>query len=246
MLFQIKNNQKNVVIVPIHVQHHDSQVSQIFEPDIASDITQAQQKNFEGKKTPAQRMQEYRAWEKNYFQSTWDSTSVVHHHDDEILQVDDSLNKSREFVGLPCQVVRHQEDEILRADDSLNSSHEFVGLLCQGINATRRKTPAERMREYRRRRRNVVESELVQESKHQVPYVEGSEDASLSNYSDLYHDEYRNILRAGITRLRVFLKREPKEKWHSPFNPFVLNTVKSNIDIQFITEEYLCAQYVAM
>ncbi|GFY69584.1 hypothetical protein TNIN_281301 [Trichonephila inaurata madagascariensis] len=59
-----KNNQKNVVIVPIHVQHHDSQVSQIFEPDIASDITQAQQKNFEGKKTPAQRMQEFKAWGK--------------------------------------------------------------------------------------------------------------------------------------------------------------------------------------
>ncbi|GFY43046.1 hypothetical protein TNIN_495391 [Trichonephila inaurata madagascariensis] len=50
MLYQIKkNNQKNVVIVPIHVHHHDSQVSQIFAPCIASDITQAQQKNFEGK-----------------------------------------------------------------------------------------------------------------------------------------------------------------------------------------------------
>ncbi|GFS54182.1 hypothetical protein TNIN_165951 [Trichonephila inaurata madagascariensis] len=92
-----KNNQKNV-IVPIHV-HHDSQISQIFDTDIASDITQAQQKNLEGKKTPAQLMREYRARKKIYLQSTSDSPSV-HHQDDEILQVDDSLNKSHEFVGL--------------------------------------------------------------------------------------------------------------------------------------------------
>ncbi|GFV41804.1 uncharacterized protein TNCV_3629551 [Trichonephila clavipes] len=68
--------------------------------------------------------------------------------------------------------------------DNLNSSHVFIGLPCQDINAIRRKT-AERMREYRRRRRNV-ESERVQEPQHQVPYVEGSEDATLSNYSDFY------------------------------------------------------------
>ncbi|GFY60533.1 hypothetical protein TNIN_313641 [Trichonephila inaurata madagascariensis] len=96
------------------------------------------------KKTPAQRMREYRARKKAHVQSTSDSPLVVH----------------------------HQDDEILLADDNLNTSNEFVVLPCQDINATRRKTPAERMREYRRRRRNVVESELVQESKHQVPYVE--------------------------------------------------------------------------
>ncbi|GFY66935.1 uncharacterized protein TNIN_193591 [Trichonephila inaurata madagascariensis] len=54
------------------------------------------------------------------------------------------------------------------------------------INVTRRKTSAERMREHRRRRRNAVESELVQEPQHQVPYVEGSENATLSSYSDFY------------------------------------------------------------
>ncbi|GFV36915.1 uncharacterized protein TNCV_4767131 [Trichonephila clavipes] len=61
-----------------------------------------------------------------------------------------------------------------------------IGLPCQDINAKRRKTSAERMREYRRRRRNVVQSELVQEPQHQVPYVEGREDATQSNYSDFY------------------------------------------------------------
>jgi hypothetical protein len=57
-------------------------------------------------------------------------------------------------------------------------------------------------------------------------------------------EEYCNIIRAGITRPKVFVKREPFEKWHNPFNPFILNIVKSNTDFQFITEEYSCAAYV--
>ncbi|GFV76732.1 ATP-dependent DNA helicase [Trichonephila clavipes] len=57
-------------------------------------------------------------------------------------------------------------------------------------------------------------------------------------------DEYRNILRAGIKRPRVFVKRGPSEKWHNPFNRFILNLVKSNMGIQFITDEYSCGQYV--
>ena len=56
--------------------------------------------------------------------------------------------------------------------------------------------------------------------------------------------EYVNIIRAGINRPRVFPKRQPYEKWHNPFNRFILNIVKSNTDFQFITEEYSCATYV--
>lgn len=56
--------------------------------------------------------------------------------------------------------------------------------------------------------------------------------------------EYVNIIRAGINRPRVFPKRQPYEKWHNPFNPFILNIVKSNTDFQFITEEYSCATHV--
>jgi hypothetical protein len=41
-----------------------------------------------------------------------------------------------------------------------------------------------------------------------------------------------------------FLKRQPSEKWHNGFNPFLLSIFKSNMDIQFITEEYSCAAYV--
>ncbi|GFR32097.1 hypothetical protein TNCT_423491 [Trichonephila clavata] len=117
-----KNSQKHVVIVPIDVHHrHDSQVSQILDPDKASDITKAQQKKLESKKTPAKSIREYRARKKVRIQSTSDSPSVVHDQDDGILQADDNLNKSHEFVRIPCQET----------------------------NVTRKRTPAERMRDYR-------------------------------------------------------------------------------------------------
>ncbi|XP_044594073.1 uncharacterized protein LOC123271741 [Cotesia glomerata] len=57
-------------------------------------------------------------------------------------------------------------------------------------------------------------------------------------------EEYIQILRSGIQRPRVFLKRQPNEKWNNAFNPFLLSILKSNMDIQFITEEYSCAAYV--
>lgn len=58
------------------------------------------------------------------------------------------------------------------------------------------------------------------------------------------YDMYLTILQAGINRPRVFLKREPSEKWINAFNPFILNILKSNMDLQFIIEEYSCATYV--
>ncbi|GBP71338.1 hypothetical protein EVAR_57722_1 [Eumeta japonica] len=57
-------------------------------------------------------------------------------------------------------------------------------------------------------------------------------------------EEYYNIIKAGVTIPKVFVKREPSEKWHNPFNPFVLNVVLSSTNFQFITEEYSCAAYV--
>ncbi|GFQ81130.1 hypothetical protein TNCT_13341 [Trichonephila clavata] len=138
------------------------------------------------KRTPAQRMRDYRARKKIYLQSNSDSSSVVHHQEDGNLLADDNLNSSLEFVKLPCQdinatrkktppesmrecrarkkvriqstndspsVVHHQDDGILQADDSLNKSHAFVGLPWQDIKATCKRTPAQRMRDYRTRKK---------------------------------------------------------------------------------------------
>ncbi|XP_044575084.1 uncharacterized protein LOC123258884 [Cotesia glomerata] len=57
-------------------------------------------------------------------------------------------------------------------------------------------------------------------------------------------EEYKDILRSGISRPRIFYKRHPSEKWHNTFNPFVFNVLKSNMDFQIITEEYSSAAYV--
>ncbi|CAH2100599.1 unnamed protein product [Euphydryas editha] len=77
------------------------------------------------------------------------------------------------------------------------------------------------------------------------------ESTDYNNIDDFYtknniqsDDEYRNILRAGITRPKIFYKRSPTEKWHNPFNPFVFNILRSNMDFQIITDEYSCAAYV--
>lgn len=77
------------------------------------------------------------------------------------------------------------------------------------------------------------------------------ENCEYNDFETFYEDnniqtdeEYNNILRAGINKPRVFVKRQLHEIWHSPFNQFLLNVVKSNTDFQFITEEYSCAAYV--
>lgn len=69
-------------------------------------------------------------------------------------------------------------------------------------------------------------------------------DAFFEKNQIISDQHYIDVLRAGITRPKVFLKRTPSEKWHNPFNPFIFNTLMSNTDIQFITEEYSCAAYV--
>ena len=57
-------------------------------------------------------------------------------------------------------------------------------------------------------------------------------------------EEYKDVLRSGISRPKIFYKRHTSEKWHNTFNPFVFNVLKSNMDFQIITEEYTCAAYV--
>ncbi|XP_050673540.1 uncharacterized protein LOC126971336 isoform X2 [Leptidea sinapis] len=57
-------------------------------------------------------------------------------------------------------------------------------------------------------------------------------------------EDYCDILRSGIDRPKVFLKRDPSEKWHSPFNPFILNIVQSNTEFQFITDDNSCAAFI--
>ncbi|GBP96341.1 hypothetical protein EVAR_95634_1 [Eumeta japonica] len=65
------------------------------------------------------------------------------------------------------------------------------------------------------------------------------------NKNNITSDEdYHQILSAGILWPMFFVKRHPNEKWHNFFNPFIFHHLQSNMDIQYITDEYSCAAYV--
>ncbi|XP_062538323.1 uncharacterized protein LOC134206608 [Armigeres subalbatus] len=57
-------------------------------------------------------------------------------------------------------------------------------------------------------------------------------------------DKYLEVLRASIRRPTVFLKRSMNELWTNPFNPWIASHLCSNMDLQFILDEYSCAAYV--
>ncbi|GFR13047.1 hypothetical protein TNCT_392761 [Trichonephila clavata] len=64
-------------------------------------------------------MRDYRARKQVRIQSNSDYSSVV--QVDKILQADDDLNSSHEFVGLPCQVsMRYVEKHQLSVCESTN------------------------------------------------------------------------------------------------------------------------------
>ncbi|XP_058814074.1 uncharacterized protein LOC131677981 [Topomyia yanbarensis] len=58
------------------------------------------------------------------------------------------------------------------------------------------------------------------------------------------YDNYLDVIRASLQRPTVLLKRSMEELWTNPYNPWVANQLLSNMDLQFIMDEYSCAAYV--
>lgn len=58
------------------------------------------------------------------------------------------------------------------------------------------------------------------------------------------YDYYLDVIRASISRPTVLVKRSMTELWTNTFNPWIANVLRSNMDLQFILEEYSCAAYV--
>ncbi|XP_076545681.1 uncharacterized protein LOC143305536, partial [Osmia lignaria lignaria] len=56
--------------------------------------------------------------------------------------------------------------------------------------------------------------------------------------------EYLRILRAGIDRPILLYKRTLEQKWTNVYNPWIASVLNSNMDLQFILEEYACAAHV--
>ena len=58
------------------------------------------------------------------------------------------------------------------------------------------------------------------------------------------YEEYLDVIRATLRRPTVIFKRDLSQIWVNTFHPCIANTLKSNMDFQFILEEYSCASYV--
>nr|XP_029713677.1 uncharacterized protein LOC109418586 [Aedes albopictus] len=76
------------------------------------------------------------------------------------------------------------------------------------------------------------------------------ETKTFETFAEFLHDckctieGYLDIIRASIKRPTVLNKRSMTELWTNPFNPWIANILQSNMDLQFILEEFSCAAYV--
>ena len=71
-------------------------------------------------------------------------------------------------------------------------------------------------------------------------------EAFLQHHGVSSDEEYADILSAGINRPTVLLRRTMAQKWINSFNPWVASVLRSNMDIEFILDEYSCAIYVVV
>lgn len=58
------------------------------------------------------------------------------------------------------------------------------------------------------------------------------------------YEYYLDIIRSSIRRPTVILKRSMTQLWTNPFNPWTAKVLRSNMDLQFVLEEFSCAAYV--
>ncbi|XP_062714004.1 uncharacterized protein LOC134290817 [Aedes albopictus] len=58
------------------------------------------------------------------------------------------------------------------------------------------------------------------------------------------YEYYLDVLRSSIKRPTIFLKRVMNELWTNPFNPWIAQKLRSNMDLQFILDVYSCACYL--
>ncbi|XP_044581138.1 uncharacterized protein LOC123262784 isoform X2 [Cotesia glomerata] len=65
------------------------------------------------------------------------------------------------------------------------------------------------------------------------------------NANDLTYVSYLDVVRSTLRRATLVLKRNFDELMTNTFNPYLAGEVNSNIDIQFILDEYSCAEYVS-
>jgi len=74
------------------------------------------------------------------------------------------------------------------------------------------------------------------------------EDKKYSSLESFLNDhsinEYHNMIRSTLKGLQIFFKRDISQIRTNTFNPWIARTLNSNMDLQFIINEYSCASYV--
>ncbi|CAH0404007.1 unnamed protein product [Chilo suppressalis] len=65
------------------------------------------------------------------------------------------------------------------------------------------------------------------------------------NANGLTYDSYLDIVRSTLRRPTLVFRRNFDELMTNTFNPYLAGEVNSHIEIQFILDEYSCAEYVA-
>ena len=61
----------------------------------------------------------------------------------------------------------------------------------------------------------------------------------------LTYDEYILAVRSSLKSTTIFLKRTPSEIRVNAYNPALIKAWRANMDIQFVTNVYACAMYIA-
>ena len=59
------------------------------------------------------------------------------------------------------------------------------------------------------------------------------------------YDDYISAIRSSLNNTTIFLKRNPNAIRVNQYNPILLKAWRANIDIQFVTNVYACAMYIA-
>ena len=83
---------------------------------------------------------------------------------------------------------------------------------------------------------------------HELDKISKDKDNSLTFEEFLKHvnineEEYIKMIRAGLKKAKVFLKRAPNEIRINAYNPMIMSLHKANMDIQFILDPYACSMY---
>ncbi|GBN51490.1 hypothetical protein AVEN_267640-1 [Araneus ventricosus] len=86
--------------------------------------------------------------------------------------------------------------------------------------------------------------ELLSELEQKEVKMKGATFQEFLQHLNMSYDEYFLAIRSGINRPMVFLKRNVNDVLINGYNPKILSLMQSNMDIQFVLDEYAVVAYL--